>query len=331
VIGHGVGFGPVRSRCAVLDDYQGVALSVADWGRVRDAVDVDVFREHIVDEDALVAALREHEIVVIMRERTPFPRAVLERLPNLRLLVTTGMRNASVDVAAAAERGVVVCGTGSLGTPTVELTWALILDLARAVTVENTALRAGEGLWQRSVGTDLAGSTLGVLGLGRIGARVAQIGLAFGMDVHAWSQNLTADTTDALGVRLAASKEELLATSDIVTIHLVLSDRTRGLLGAAELERMRPGAYLVNTSRAPIVDQDALVDAVAAGRIAGAGLDVYDVEPLPADHPFRTLPNVLATPHLGYVTRNNYELFHCEVVEDIAAYLAGTPIRTLTP
>jgi phosphoglycerate dehydrogenase-like enzyme len=321
----------VRPRCAVLDDYQGVALGAADWGPVRDAVDVDVFREHIADEDALVAALREHEIVVIMRERTPFPRSVLERLPALRLLVTTGQRNASVDVAAAVERGVVVSGTGSHVTPTVELTWALILDLARAVTVENAALRAGDGPWQRTVGTDLAGSTLGVVGLGRIGARVARIGLAFGMDVLAWSQNLTADTTEPLGVRLAGSKEELLASSDIVTIHLVLSDRTRGLLGAAELARMRPGAYLVNTSRGPIVDQDALVDAVVTGRIAGAGLDVYDVEPLPADHPFRTLPNVLATPHLGYVTRKNYELFHREIVEDITAYLAGTPLRVLTP
>jgi len=320
----------VRRRCAVLDDYQGVALTAADWGPVRHAVDVDVFREHIADEDELVAALREHEIVVLMRERTPFPRRVLERLPALRLLVTTGMRNASVDLAAAAERGVLVCGTGSLVTPTVELTWALVLGLARAVPAENAALRAG-GPWQTTVGTDLAGSTLGVLGLGRIGSRVAQIGLAFGMDVVAWSANLTADRADALGVRLAASKDELLATSDVVTVHLVLSERTRALLGAAELARMRPGAHLVNTSRAAIVDQDALVDALRSGRIAGAGIDVFDVEPLPADHPFRTLPTVLATPHLGYVTRRNYALFHREVVEDVAAYLAGTPVRTITP
>jgi phosphoglycerate dehydrogenase-like enzyme len=318
-------------RCAVLDDYQGVALTAADWSPVWDAVEVDVFREHIDDEDALVAALQQHEVVVIMRERTPFPRAVLERLPNLRLLVTTGMRNASVDVAAAAERGVVVCGTGSLVTPTVELTWALILGLARAVTPENTGLRTGAGPWQRTVGTDLAGSVLGVVGLGRIGSQVAQIGRVFGMDVVAWSQNLTTDAAEASGVRLAGSKEELLAAADVVTIHLVLSDRTRGLIGAADLERMRPDAYLVNTSRAPIVDQDALVEVLRAARIAGAGLDVYDVEPLPSDHPFRTLPNVLATPHLGYVTKRNYAVFHREVVEDIAAYLQGSPVRTITP
>ena len=321
----------MRRRCAVLDDYQGVALTAADWSPVRDAVDVDVLREHIDDEDALVAALQPHEIVVIMRERTPFPRRVLERLPNLRLLVTTGGRNASVDVAAAAERGVTVCGTGALVTPTVELTWALILGLARSVTVENTALRSGEGPWQRTVGTDLAGATLGVLGLGRIGGLVAQIGRAFGMDVLAWSQNLTAGAAQERGARLAASKEELLATADVVTIHLVLSERTRGLLGAAELAAMRPDAYVVNTSRGPIVDEDALVKALQEGRIAGAGLDVHDVEPLPADHPFRTLPNVLATPHLGYVTKRNYAVFYREVVEDIAAYLAGEPVRTLTP
>jgi phosphoglycerate dehydrogenase-like enzyme len=320
----------VKRRCAVLDDYQGVALTAADWTPVRDAVDVDVFRDHIADEDALVAALQDHEIVVIMRERTPFPRSVLERLPNLRLLVTTGMRNASVDVAAAVERGVVVSGTRGLVSPTVELTWALITGLARSIAVENAGLRSG-GPWQRTVGTDLAGATLGVVGLGRIGSEVAKIGLAFGMDVVAWSTNLTAEAAEAVGARLAPSKEELLAVSDIVTIHLVLSDRTRGLLGAAELEKMRPEAVLVNTSRAPIVDQDALIAALRAGRIAGAALDVYDIEPLPADHPYRTLPNVLATPHLGYVTKRNYAIFHREIVEDIAAYLAGEPVRTITP
>ncbi|OLT15514.1 hydroxyacid dehydrogenase [Pseudonocardia sp. CNS-139] len=314
----------------MLDDYQGVALTSADWGPVRDAVDVDVFREHITDADALVAALEKYEIVVIMRERTPFPRAVLERLPNLRLLITTGMRNASVDVAAAAERGVVVCGTGGMVSPTVELTWALITGLARAVAVENAGLRSGEGPWQRTVGTDLTGATLGVVGLGKIGSEVAAIGRAFGMDVLAWSQNLTAEKAAAGGARLAASKRDLLAESDFVTVHLVLSDRTRGLIGADDLAVMRPDAYLVNTSRAPIVDQDALVEALAAGRIAGAGLDVYDVEPLPADHPYRTLPNVLATPHLGYVTKRNYAGFHADVVADIAAYLAGEPVRVIS-
>jgi phosphoglycerate dehydrogenase-like enzyme len=321
----------VTRRCAVLDDYQGVALQSADWSPVRDSVEIDVFGEHLADEDALVTALQEHEIVVLMRERTPFPRTVLERLPRLRLLVTTGRRNASVDVAAAVERGVVVCGTSGLVTPTVELTWALILGLARSVTPENVALRAGDGPWQHSVGTDLAGSTLGVLGLGRIGSRVARIGQAFGMDVVAWSQNLTADAAAEAGARLASSKEELLAAGDIVTIHLVLSERTRGLLGAAELDQMRPDGYLVNTSRGPIVDEAALVAALRAGRIAGAALDVFDVEPLPADHPFRTLPNVLATPHLGYVSKQNYVIFYREIVEDISAFLAGAPVRTIAP
>lgn len=320
--------GCVRLRCAVLDDYQGVALTVADWSALRDAVAVDVFREHLADEDALVDAIGGHEIVVIMRERTPFPRSVFERLPRLKLLVTTGMRNASVDTAAAAEHGVVVCGTGGLSTGTVELTWALILNLVRGVSTENASLRAG-GPWQSTLGMDLAGQRLGVLGLGRIGAQVARIGLAFGMDVAAWSQNLTAQAAERAGVRLAASKAELLESSDLVTIHLVLSDRTRGLLSRDELARMRPTSYLVNTSRAGIVDQPALIEALRAGRLAGAGLDVFDAEPLPADHPFRALPNVLATPHLGYVTRNGYEIFYREAVEDIVAFLDGNPIRTL--
>jgi phosphoglycerate dehydrogenase-like enzyme len=301
---------------------------MADWGPVLDRVEVDVFDEHIDDEDALVAALAEHQIVVLMRERTPVRRSLLARLPALRLLVTTGMRNASVDVAAARELGVTVCGTGGLGSSTPELTWALILNLLRGVTQENNQLRAG-GRWQHTVGVDLAGARLGVLGLGRIGARVATVGLAFGMDVLAWSENLTERRAAELGVGLAASKQELLRTSDVVTIHLVLSARTRGLLGRNELAMMRETAYLINTSRAPIVDQDALVDALRGGRIAGAGLDVFEVEPLPAGHPFRQLPTVLATPHLGYVTRGGYQIFYRDVVEDIRAYLSGEPIRLL--
>ncbi|WP_433283804.1 D-2-hydroxyacid dehydrogenase family protein [Pseudonocardia sp. CA-142604] len=318
----------MKLSCAVLDDYQDVALRTADWSSLADAVDVEVFHEHIDDEDALVETLGKHEIVVIMRERTPFPRSVLARLPQLRLLVTTGMGNASVDMAAAAEQGVVVCGTGGLMPPTAELTWALLLGLARSVPAETASLRAG-GQWQRSVGTDIDGSTLGVIGLGRIGRHVAKIGQAFGMDVVAWSQNLTAEAAAGAGVRLASSKEELLEVSDFVTIHLVLSDRSRGLLGAPEFARMRPTAYLINTSRGPIVDEDALVDALRAGRIAGAGIDVFAVEPLPADHPFRSLPNVLATPHLGYVTRKTYDIFFREAVEDIAAFVAGSPVRKL--
>jgi phosphoglycerate dehydrogenase-like enzyme len=314
--------------CAVLDDYQDVALRTADWSSLTDAVDLEVFHEHIDDEDALVETIGKHEIVVIMRERTPFPSSVLARLPRLRLLVTTGMGNASVDMAAAAEQGVVVCGTRGLMPPTAELTWALILGLARSVPAETASLRAG-GQWQQTVGTDIDGSTLGVIGLGRIGRHVAKIGQAFGMDVVAWSQNLTAPAAADAGVRLASSKEELLEASDFVTIHLVLSDRSRGLLGAPELSRMRPTAYLINTSRGPIVDEEALVDALRAGRIAGAGLDVFAVEPLPADHPFRALPTVLATPHLGYVTRKTYDIFFREAVEDIAAFVAGSPVRRL--
>lgn len=316
-------------RCAVLDDYQRVATSVADWSPLAGDVDVDVLHEHLADEDALVEALRDHEIVVVMRERTPFPRSVLARLPRLRLLVTTGMRNASVDLAAAAEHGVVVCGTGGVATGTVELTWALILGLARGVVPENAALRAG-GPWQSTLGTDLAGATLGVLGLGRIGTQVARIGLAFGMDVVAWSSNLTEETAARAGVRRAGGLAELMAAADVLTVHLVLGDRSRGLVGAPELALMRPTSYLVNTSRAAIVDERALVDALRRGAIAGAALDVFDVEPLPADHPFRTMPTVLATPHLGYVTRRTYEVFYTEAVEDIVAFLAGRPVRTLT-
>ena len=262
------------------------------------------------------------------RERTPFRAALLERLPALHLLITSGMRNASIDVAAATARGVTVCGTASSSEPPTELTWALILGLARQLVVENTALR-NAGPWQSTIGADLHGRRLGLLGLGKIGSRVATIGKAFGMDICAWSPNLTKERTDAAGVALAPSKEALLESCDFVSIHLVLGERTRHLVGAAELTRMKPGAYLINTSRAAIVDQDALIDALAAGRIAGAGLDVFDIEPLPATHPFRTLPNVLATPHLGYVSAKNYTAYFGEAIEDIEAWLRGAPIRQL--
>lgn len=316
-------------RCAVLDDYQDVALSMADWTPLAGEVEVSPLRRHLDDPDELVAAIADCQIVVAMRERTPFGADLLARLPELRLLVTTGMRNASIDLAAAAAHGVTVCGTAGASEPTVELTWALVLGLARHVVTENTALRDG-GPWQSTVGVDLAGRRLGVLGLGRIGSRVARVGSAFGMDVMAWSPNLTAERAAAEGVTLAPSMAELLATSDVVSIHLVLGERTRGLLGAGELALMKPTAYLVNTSRAAIVDTDALVAALRDGRIAGAGLDVFDTEPLPACHPLRSLPTVLATPHLGYVSERNYrENYFPQVVEDIAAYLAGSPIRTL--
>lgn len=315
-------------KCVILDDYQDAALRMADWSVLAGRVDVVALHEHIEDEDALVSALADAEIVVIMRERTPFRARLLERLPALRLLITSGMRNASIDVAAATARGVVVCGTASSSEPPTELTWALILGLARRIAVENAALRA-DGPWQSTVGADLHGRTLGVLGLGKIGTRVAAIAQAFGMQVIAWSPNLTRERTDAAGVALAASKDALLEAADIVTIHLVLGERTRHLLGAAELARMKPGALLINTSRAPIVDQQALIEALTAGRLAGAGLDVFDVEPLPPGHPFRTLPNVLATPHLGYVTRRNYSVYFGEAIEDIEAWMRGTPMRVL--
>ncbi|HEX5497001.1 MAG TPA: D-2-hydroxyacid dehydrogenase family protein [Mycobacteriales bacterium] len=315
-------------RCAVLDDYQGVALSMADWTPLAGEVEVSALRRHLDDPDELVAAIANCQIVVAMRERTPFGADLFARLPELRLLVTTGMRNASIDLAAAAVHGVTVCGTAGAFEPTVELTWALVLGLARHLVTESTAFR--DGGWQSTVGVDLAGRRLGVLGLGRIGGRVAQVGSAFGMDVVAWSTNLTAERAAAEGVTLAPSMAELLATSDVVSIHLVLGERTRGLLGAGELALMKPTAYLVNTSRAAIVDTDALVEALRAGRIAGAGLDVFDVEPLPAGHPLRSLPTVLATPHLGYVSERNYRVHYFpQVVEDITAYLAGTPVRAL--
>jgi phosphoglycerate dehydrogenase-like enzyme len=312
-------------RCAILDDYQGVALGLADWS----AVEATSFPEHFDSADDLAEAIADCEIVVIMRERTPFPAEVFARLPQLKLLITSGMRNAAIDLAAAASHGVTVCGTASSSTPPVELTWALLLGLARDVVTETTAMRDG-GPWQSTVGADLSGSTLGLLGLGKIGSQVARIGLAFGMDVVAWSQHLTKQRAAEVGVRLAGSKQELLAQADFVSIHLVLSDRTRGLLGPADLAVMRPTAYLINTSRSAIVDQAALAEALRVGAIAGAGLDVFEIEPLPADSVWRSLPNVLATPHLGYVTRANYQRYFAEAVEDIAAFSAGTPIRVLT-
>ena len=315
-------------RIAVLDDYQHVAASFADWSRVPEPVEVVEFSDHVSDEDALVVRLQPFDVVVAMRERTPFPRSLLERLPTLKLLVTTGARNKSIDVAAATELGVTVCGTGAHAPGTAELTWALILAVARNVPQEDAAVRAGG--WQHTIGTDLDGATLGVIGLGRLGERVARIGQAFGMDVIAWSQNLTDERAAEVGVR-RVDKDELLATADVVTIHLQLSDRTRGLIGKDELARMKPSAILVNTSRGPIVDEAALIDTLRRGAIRGAGVDVFDQEPLPQDHPLRELNNVVRTPHLGYVTRKTYEVFYRDAVEDVAAFLAGNPLRVVTP
>ena len=316
----------VGLRVAVLDDYQQVAATLGRWADLGDDVQVDFVSEHIADADQLVARLAEVEVVVAMRERTPFPREILERLPALRLLVTTAQRNASIDVSAAAERGVVVCGTGFHVHGTAEMTWALILALARHVCAEERALR--QGRWQTTIGMDLHGKTLGLLGLGRLGSRVAGIGAAFGMRPIAWSANLTAERCAEKGVTLV-SKDELFEQSDVLSVHVRLSDRTRGLIGAGELAAMKPTALLINTSRGPIVDEGALVEALRSGSIGGAGLDVFDVEPLPADSPLRDVPNVVLTPHLGYVTEQTYEIFYRDIVEDIAAWRAGAPIRVI--
>ncbi|WP_264049711.1 D-2-hydroxyacid dehydrogenase family protein [Methylobacterium flocculans] len=315
--------------CAILDDYQGVGPTMADWSGLTDRLVLRDLRTTFATQDALVDAIRDCEIVVMMRERTPFPAALFARLPRLKLLLTSGMRNASIDLAAAKAHGVTVCGTASHPEPPVELTFALILGLARHLVPEVQALRSG-GPWQGSVGTDLAGRRLGLLGLGKTGARVARIAQAFGMQVSAWSRNLTTERAEAEGVALAPSLEALLEASDVVSIHLVLGDRTRGLIDARALSRMRPDALLINTSRAAIVDEAALLAALRAGAIAGAGLDVFETEPLPPDSPWRTLPNVLATPHLGYVTERNYRTYFPEIVEDIGAFLDGAPIRVLT-
>jgi phosphoglycerate dehydrogenase-like enzyme len=313
-------------RCAVLDDYQGVALSCADWTQLDD-VEVTVFRERLPDEAAVAEALAGFDIVVIMRERTPFPATLLARLPGLRLLVTTGPHNAVIDLAAAAEQGVTVCGTGSGSRPPAELTWALILGLARHLTQEAGSLRSAAS-WQSTLGTDLYGATLGLVGLGKIGSQVARVGLAFGMDVAAWSPHLTSERAAEVGVR-AVTKQQLFGESDFVSIHLILGRSSRHIVSRTDLAAMKPTAYFVNTSRAGLVDSTALLDTLRAGRIAGAGLDVFDEEPLPGDDELRRLPNVLATPHLGYVTRHNYEGYYREAVEDIAAFIAGAPIRTL--
>jgi phosphoglycerate dehydrogenase-like enzyme len=316
------------ARVALLDDYQGVALSMADWKSLPKDTEVVVFQDHLGDHHALAARLADFDIIMALRERTAFPRSLLERLPKLKLLITAGMRNASIDMKAAAERGVLVCGTAGLPYPTAELAWGLILSLARRIPAEDRATR--EGRWQTSVGLGLNGKTLGVLGLGTLGSRAARVGRAFEMEVLAWSQNLTAERAALVGASLT-TKDELLARSDFVSIHLVLGERTRGLIGARELGLMKRSAYLVNTSRGPIVDEAALIRALQDGTIAGAGLDVFDEEPLPPDHPFRRLPNTAITPHLGYVTEETYRVFYGQALEDIKAYLGGTPLRVLRP
>lgn len=308
----------MRAKIAVLDDYQGVALKMADWSAVTARAQVDVFSDHLDNADEVAGRLLPYDVVCVMRERTPLRGDMIERLPNLKLIASTGPRNASIDLQAAAARGIAVAHTGYFGSPTLELTWALILAGARHIVAEAAAVRSGG--WQHSIGDDLSGKTLGIIGLGNIGSQVAKIGLAFGMSVLAWSQNLSAEKAGAVGATLV-SKEALLRQADIVSVHLVLSERTRGLIGAGELSLMKPSARLVNTSRGPIVVEAALIAALNAGQIAGAAIDVYDVEPLPSAHPYRKLPNLLATPHIGYVSRALYERFYRDTVSNILAWL----------
>jgi phosphoglycerate dehydrogenase-like enzyme len=313
-----------RFRIAVLDDYQSVALSMADWSVLDERATVTVFNDHLAEPDAVVERLRPFDIVCVMRERTPMTRDIIERLPKLRLIASTAIRNASIDLKAAEERGVQVVHTGYSSTPTIELTWALILGSARNLVTENASLRSGG--WQCLVGDDLAGRTLGVLGLGNIGSAVARIGGAFGMSVVAWSENLTAERAAEAGATLV-SKNELFRQADVLTIHMVLSRRTRGLVGASELALMKPTAHLINTSRGPIVVEADLVAALQRSKIAGAAIDVFDQEPLPPDHPFRSLPNLLATPHIGYVSRGLYERFYQDTVRNIMQWLDSNASR----
>jgi D-3-phosphoglycerate dehydrogenase len=315
-------------RAAILDDYQNVAMSFADWSPIAKDVEVKVFTEPFKSRNEAIKALQGFAVIVGMRERTPFPRAMIEALPDLKLLITTGARNNSFDLKAAAERGVTVCGTGGFGSPTTGIVFVLLLELTRRIGFENARLKAGQP-WQVTIGPDLEGMTLGVLGLGKLGQRSAAVAKAFGMNVIAWSQNLTPEKAAAAGATYV-SKEELFAKADVITIHVVLSDRSRGLVGAADLGRMKKTAYLINTSRGPIIDEAALIAALKGKRIAGAGLDVFDVEPLPLDHPCRTMDNVVITPHLGYVSTQNYAKYFPDIVTDIRAFLDGKPVRVVT-
>jgi phosphoglycerate dehydrogenase-like enzyme len=315
-------------RAAILDDYQNVAMKFADWSGISKDVEIKVFNAPLDGPDAVIKALQGFAIVVGMRERTPFPRKVIEALPDLKLLITTGARNNSFDVKACVERGVTVCGTGAAGSPTTGIAFGLMLELTRRIGFENARLKAGEP-WQVTIGRDLEGLTLGILGLGKLGQRSATVGKAFGMRTIAWSQNLTEEKAKAASADLV-SKEDLFRNADFITIHLVLGDRSRGLVGAKELGLMKKTSYLINTSRGPIVDEKALIAALQNNAIAGAGLDVFDVEPLPLNHPFRKMDNVVITPHLGYVSEQNYRKYFPDIVEDIRAWLDGKPVRVIS-
>src|SRR3982075_292696 len=318
-----------KHRCAILDDYQSVALEMADWSKVAPDLEIKVFNAPLGGPDAVARALEGFAIICAMRERTPFPRQLIQALPDLRLLITTGMVNRAIDLEAAKERNIVVCGTPSVGNPTTGIAWGWILELTRRIGSENARLKSG-ALWQSVVGTDVEGLTLGVIGLGKLANRVAEVGKAFRMKVAAWSQNITPERAQAAGVEYAASKEDLLRQSDIVSIHIPLTPKSRGLIGAKELGLMKPSALLVNTSRGPIVEEAALLTALRANKIAGAGFAVSDVEPLPLDHPLRKLDNVVLTPHLGYASQQNHRAYFAGMVEDIRRFLDGQPGRVLT-
>ncbi|HVZ61646.1 MAG TPA: D-2-hydroxyacid dehydrogenase family protein [Terriglobales bacterium] len=314
-------------KVAILDDYQNIALQMAEWSILKGKVEITVFSDHLSDPERIVERLTPFDVVCVMRERTPMTRAILERLPNLKLICSTGIRNVSIDLKAAQERGITVCSTGYTHHGAVEVTWALILGIVRNLPEEVSAMRTGK--WQVSLGGDLAGKTLGIVGLGRIGSEVARIANAFKMNVIAWSPNLVSEKAASHGATLV-TKEALFRESDIVTLHLILGARSRGVVGATELSWMKPGAYLINSSRGPLVDEEALISTLQRRAIAGAALDVYDSEPLPESHPFRSLKNVVATPHVGFVTRETYGIFFRDTVENISAWLSGNPVRLMS-
>lgn len=316
-------------RIAILDDYQNVALKLADWSKLGKDIEIKVYSDpvHRSPEDT-IRDCKGYQVISMMRERTPFPRQLIEALPDLKLLITTGARNASIDMAACAERGITVCGTTSYGNPTTGIAFGLMLELTRRIGWENARMKAGEK-WQVTLGMDLEGATLGILGLGKLGARAAGVGRAFGMQVIAWSQNLTPERCKEIGVEYV-TKDDLFRKSDFLTIHTQLSQRTRGLITATEIGLMKASAYIINTSRGPIIDEKALIDALRSKKIAGAGLDVFDVEPLPTDHVFRKLDNVVITPHLGYVSRQNYTGYFPNIVDDIRGWMDGKPVRVIS-
>jgi D-3-phosphoglycerate dehydrogenase len=317
-----------KHRCAILDDYQNVALKMADWSAVSGDLDIEVFNEHLGGPDNVAKALQGFSIVCAMRERTPFPKELIEKLPDLKLLITTGMVNRGIDVEAAKAKGITVCGTPSFGNPTAVIAWGLIIELTRHIGHENARLKSGAP-WQTTLGPDVEGMTLGVIGLGKLGTRVGEVAKAFRMKVAVWSQNITPERASKAGFDYAATKENLLKQSDIVTIHIPLTPKSRGLLGTKELALLKPSALLINTSRGPIVDQAALLDVLRNKTIAGAGLDVYDTEPLPLEDPLRKLDNVVLTPHLGYVSQQNYRAYFAGVAEDIRGFLDGKPVRVV--